>query len=148
MRLSGIMHKQADLLNSISNIRSGESKVLKSSSKTAVLSRISNRDAICSKLGVSVHGSTARFALTHTGTLQNVQHILALRKEQGVTAALNTDSQKMVKRTHISHRELTAEGSNDPVKKIHGGGSQHNIINVEEEKSHISTSGEDEQRRV
>jgi hypothetical protein len=46
MRLSRIMHKQTDLLNSISNVGSGEDEILKGSSKAAILTGISNRGTI------------------------------------------------------------------------------------------------------
>jgi hypothetical protein len=97
---------------------------------------------------VSVHGSVARFALTHTGALQNIQHVLALREKQVVPLVPNTDTQKMVKGAHVGHRELTTQCSNNPVKETRRGGSQHNIINIEKKKSHVSTSAVDEQRRV
>ena len=40
--VSGVMHVQADLLNSIRNVWSGEGEVLKSPGKTAILTWISD----------------------------------------------------------------------------------------------------------
>ena len=42
MRFPGVMHVQADLLNSIRNVWSGEGEVLKSPGKTAILTWISD----------------------------------------------------------------------------------------------------------
>jgi len=75
------MHVQADLLNNILNVWFGEGEVLKSPSKTAVLTGIRDRDTISRKLGVSVHRSAARLAVTHTSSLQNIQHVLPLREK-------------------------------------------------------------------
>jgi hypothetical protein len=92
MRFPGIMHVQADLLNCISDIWPGEGEVLKSPSKTAVLAGIRDRGSISRELRVSIHRSAARLAVTHTGSLQNLHHILALREKKTVTSVLNTDT--------------------------------------------------------
>jgi hypothetical protein len=130
MRFPGIMHVQADLLNCIGDIWPGEGEVQKSSSKTAVLAGIRNRGTISRELRVSIHRSAARLAVTHTSSLQNLQHILALREKKAVTSALNADTQKMVKRPHVCHRKFLAECCDNPVKKTRRGRSENNVINI------------------
>jgi hypothetical protein len=78
MRLPRVMHIEADLLNSISNVRTSEGEILKCSSNTAIVSGVGDGDTISRKLGVSINRSTTRLAVSHTGTLQNIQHILTL----------------------------------------------------------------------
>jgi hypothetical protein len=76
MGLPGVMHVQANLLNCIGNIWPGEGEILESPSKTAVLTGICNRGTISRELGVSVHRSATQLAVTHTSSLQNIQHVL------------------------------------------------------------------------
>ena len=78
MRLLGVVHIEADLLNSIRNIWTGEGEILKCSSNAAIVSRVGDGDTISRKLSMSINRSTAGLAVKHTGTLQNVQHILTL----------------------------------------------------------------------
>jgi hypothetical protein len=46
VRLSRIMHKQANMLNCISDIRTSEGKILKCTSNTAIVGWISHRNTI------------------------------------------------------------------------------------------------------
>jgi len=69
MRLSRVMHIEADLLNSISNVRTGEGEILKCSSNAAIVSRVSDGNTISRKLSMSINRSTIGLAVKHTGTL-------------------------------------------------------------------------------
>ena len=103
MRFPGIIHVQADLLNSIRNIWSGEGEILKGTSDTAIVCRVGDCDTISKELGVSIHRGAAGLAVEHTSTFQNIQHILTLGEKQTVMMALNTDSEEMMKRSHVHH---------------------------------------------
>ena len=70
VRLPGVVHMKADLLNSIRNVWTGEGQVLKSSSKTAEVCSIRHRGPLsCSNLGVGVNWCRARLALGHPGAI-------------------------------------------------------------------------------
>jgi hypothetical protein len=75
----GIMHVQADLLDSIGNIRPGEGQILKCTTKAAIGSGVSNwRTSICRDFGTSINGGGAGLAVIHSVAAENVQSILPL----------------------------------------------------------------------
>jgi len=110
------MHMQANLLNSVSDIRPGEGEVLQGACKTPELRGVLNRWTISRQLGVGVHRSRARLALSHTSTIQNVYHILLLRKKKARTTALDMHPQEVVKLTQIGHAELLLQSLNGALK--------------------------------
>ena len=70
VRLPGVVHMKADLLNSIRNVWTGEGQVLKSSNKTAEVCNIRHRGLLsCSNLRIGVNWSRAWFALSHSGAI-------------------------------------------------------------------------------
>jgi hypothetical protein len=82
---------EADLLDNVGEIRSGESEVLQGSSKTPVSSRISYRITQSSRqLRLSVNRSGAWLAISHPDTLQDIQRILTLVKEKTSLTVLNS----------------------------------------------------------
>jgi hypothetical protein len=60
------------MLNSIRNIWTGEGEILKGASDTAIVCRVDDCDTIERELGVSIHRGTARLAVEHTSTFQNI----------------------------------------------------------------------------
>jgi hypothetical protein len=78
MRLPRVMHVEAHLLDSISNIWTSKSEILKSTSNTAVGGGVGDGSSIGRKLGMSIHRGAARLAAKHTSTVKNVQNILTL----------------------------------------------------------------------
>jgi hypothetical protein len=66
------------MLNIIRNIWTGEGEILKGANDTAIVYRVGECDTISRELGVSIHRGTARLAIEHTSTFQNIQHILTL----------------------------------------------------------------------
>ena len=79
MSFPGLMHMQADLLNSVGDVRPGEGQVLKGTSKAAVCCRISNSKASSSRdLSTSVNGGGAWLAVTHAVASKNIQGVLTL----------------------------------------------------------------------
>jgi hypothetical protein len=110
-------------LYNIRNIRTGEGEILKSPSDATIVSRVGDCDTISRELGMGIHRCTARLAVVHASTVQNIEHILVLMP-------LNTDAKEMVKLSHVRHREFLAESCDNPLKKTHGGNRQNNVINI------------------
>ena len=110
VRLTRIMHVQANLLNGISDIRPGEGEVLQSTGETPEVGGILNRWTISRQLGVGVHRSRARLALGHTCAAQNVKHVLPLREKSGATPLYMHPQE--VEFPQILHAELLLQGLN------------------------------------
>jgi hypothetical protein len=108
----------------------GEGEILKGTSDTAIVCGVGDCDTISRELGMSIHRGAAGLAVEHTSTFQNIQHILTLGEKQTVTMALNTNSEEMMKRSHVRHREFLAKSCDNPLKKTHGGGRQNNVIHI------------------
>jgi hypothetical protein len=106
---------EADLLDSVGEIRPGESEVLQGSSKTPISSRISHRITQSSRqLRLSVDRSGARLAISHPGTLQDIHAILTLVKEKTSLTRL----QEVVKLAQILHGKLLLKGGDNPLKQL------------------------------
>jgi len=91
------MHVKANLLNCVGDVRPGECEVLKSTYKAAVSGRISHRGSIISSnLGTSVNRCCTWFAITHAMASKNVQGVLPLGQEEGVTAMLNSHTKEVM----------------------------------------------------
>jgi hypothetical protein len=108
---------EADLLDSVGEIRPGESEVLQGSSKTLISSGISHRITQSSRqLRLSVDRSGARLAISHPGTLQDIHAILTLVKEKTSLTRLNSHAQEVVKLAQILHGKLRLKGGDNPLK--------------------------------
>jgi len=79
VRLPRVVHVKTDLLNGICNVWAGECQVLKGSSKTAEVGSIRHRGPLSgSNLRIGVHWSRAWLALSHSGAIEDIQHVLSL----------------------------------------------------------------------
>jgi hypothetical protein len=78
MRLPWVLHIEADLLDGISNVQTGECEILLGTHKATVLCRIRDWGTIRRELGTSVNWSRTWFAISHPDALKNINHILAL----------------------------------------------------------------------
>src|SRR6185437_6819748 len=113
------MHMKADLLNSICEVRPGESEILQGASKTPVGSRISHRIThISRQLHLSVDRSGAGLAISHPSPLQNIKCILPLVKEKARRARLNSNAQEVVELTKILHSNLLLQIRDDALKQL------------------------------
>ena len=112
VRLTRIMHVQANLLNGISDIRPGEGEVLQSTGETPEVGGILNRWTISRQLGVGVHRSRARLALGRTCAAQNVKHVLPLREKKSGATPLYMHPQEVMEFPQILHAELLLQGLN------------------------------------
>jgi hypothetical protein len=98
---------EADLVDNVGEIRTGESEVVQGSSKTPISSRINHRITQSSRqLRLSVNRSGEGLAFSHSGTLQDIQGILALVEEKTSLTGLKCQTQKVVKLTQILHGKL------------------------------------------
>jgi hypothetical protein len=136
---------QADLLNGIGYVRPGERQVLKGTSQTAISRGISNRRVrFCRNFSTSINGGGARIAVAHAMAAKDVQDVLPLREEHGVLVALNSHAKKEMEGTKVLHGKFLLAGFNNTVKKLWRGGSEHNVVHVEEQVNCVSASAKDE----
>jgi hypothetical protein len=95
VRLLGIMHMEADLLDGIGDVEAGERQVLEGSSEAPELSQISNTRPVTSRdLGLRVHGRRDRLAVHHASVLKDVERELTLCEEELIDPMLFRDPQK------------------------------------------------------
>ena len=125
---------ETDLLNSVGEVRSGESEVLQSAGQTLVGSRISHRiTQISRQLRLSVDRSGAGLAISHPSPLQNIEGVLPLVQKETRRARLNSDAQEVVELTKILHRELLLQRGDDTLKQLLTGSCEHNVIDIEQQ---------------
>jgi hypothetical protein len=82
---------------------------------------------------VEINRRAARLARTHPGALQNILSVLPLREKHTIGRACHRNAQKMVKLTHVRHSKLTLESPNDILEKPGRGGSENNIIHIQQQ---------------
>jgi hypothetical protein len=129
----GIMHVQADLLDSIGDVRPGECEILESTSKTAISSRVFNRwTSISRHFGTSVDRGGARFAVAHAMASKYVQCVLSLGEIHAVFLSLNSHTKKMMDGPKIFHSKFFLQCIYNLLKERLRGGSQDNIVHIEE----------------
>jgi hypothetical protein len=89
VRLSGIMHMKANLLDVIGDVRVGECQVLEGPSEAPKLSRISNRRPESGRdLGLRVHGRWDQLVVHHANALKDVESKLVLSEEEFIDLML------------------------------------------------------------
>ena len=122
---------EAHLLNSILQLRSCESEVLKSTHNGPVERGIRHRGSICSgKLGLRVDWSRRGFAIKHTSVLKNLMCVLPLMKEEVIGATLHFNPEEVVERTQILEGKLGTEASREVLKESRGGCRQDDVVDV------------------
>ena len=89
LRPPWVVHMKTDLLNSIGDAWPSEGKILQGTSETPEIHRILNRNTICRKLWIAVDWSGDWLALGHASPVEDVKHILPLRKEETTAIAPN-----------------------------------------------------------
>src|SRR6185436_18016742 len=143
------MHVETDLLNSVGEVRPGEGEVLQTTGQTPVCSRISHRiSQISRQLRLSVDRSGAGLAISHPSPLQNIKCVLPLVKEKTRRARLNSDAQELVELIQILHSKLLLQRGDDTLKQLLTGGSEHNVIDIEQWICSLSPTAVDKERRV
>jgi hypothetical protein len=98
MRLTRIMHEETHLLNNIGDVRTSQSKILKSAGETPILGSILNRITICGRqLGTSVDGCRCRVTFSHSSTLKEIHRILALGQKKSISRTSDRDPEEVMK---------------------------------------------------
>jgi hypothetical protein len=95
VRLSGIMHMKANLLDDVGDVGAGEHLVLEGPDESPELSRISNRrSGSGGDLGLCVHGHQDRLTVQHASVLKDVESELVLSEEESICLMLYGDPKK------------------------------------------------------
>jgi hypothetical protein len=80
------MHVEADLLDDVGEVGTGEHQVLEGSGEAPEVSRISNRrPGLDGDLGMCVHRHRNRVTVHHASSLKNIESKLMLSEEESVT---------------------------------------------------------------
>ena len=88
---------EAHLLNSILEIRSGESEVLKRTHDGPVERGVRRRRAIRGrKLGLRIDRRGEGAAVKHTGAIEELVSILLLMKKEAIRSAQNLNAEELV----------------------------------------------------
>jgi hypothetical protein len=93
VRLSGIMHVEADLLDDVADVEMGERQILEGPSEASEVSWISNmRPELSRDLGLCVHRRQNRPVVHHASSVKNIESKLMLNEEELVRLMLYGDS--------------------------------------------------------
>jgi hypothetical protein len=91
------MHVDANLLDSVGDVKVGERQVLEGPSEAPEVSRISNRRSrVGGDLGLCVHRRRNQLVVNYAISLKNVESKLTLSEDEPVYLMLYEDSQKMM----------------------------------------------------
>ena len=102
---------EANLLHGIGDVGPCEGQILQGAGKTLVVRRVGNWSSRVGRdLGAGIHGRCAWFALGHPSTIQDVNHVLALREYHTVGTALNLHPEEVMEFAQILHDKLLLEG--------------------------------------
>ena len=85
------------------------------------------------ELGLRVNGGGAGVTPSHPCSLEDVKGVLALVEEEPGGASLNGDTKEVVEGPEVLHRKLLLKGGDDALEELGAGGSQDNVIDIEEE---------------
>lgn len=91
-------------LKCIRNVWTSKSKILKSTNKTPVESRVSNQVSMGRKLGFRVCRSTTRVTGGHIHTRENLFSKVRLIEEKTPSRPSNTNAKEKRERNKFSHR--------------------------------------------
>jgi len=149
MRLAGIMHEEAHLLNGVGDVGPSQREILQSSSKAAVLGSILHRSPIRSReLGTSVHRSRCRVTLGHASTLEQIHSVLVLREEEAVNRTRDRDLEEVMKIPEICHGELGVKELGDATEECSRRSCQDDVVDVEQQVGDVDALFVNKERRV
>ena len=106
------------------------------------------RPGVGGELGERVHGRRERPAVEHPVTVEDLQRILLLRKEQAAWGSGDVDPKEVVERAEVSHRELAMECLDDGVEDGDSAGGEDDVIHVQQEVGEFPATTENKHRRV
>jgi hypothetical protein len=132
MRLTGIMHVEAHLLDCVGDVRPGEGEVLESLGQARVANRVADPPPhVRGDLGLSIDWRGVGLAITHVSALKDIPNVLVLVKEETVRSPLHWDAEEVVKRVDVLYHELLPESHSDTVEKLWVRGGEDDDIDVE-----------------
>ena len=109
------MHEEADLLDSKGQVR-GE--VLEGTNEAPVLRGVGDWSALeGGQLVLSFHRSSYKVAFRHASTLEEINGVLSLRKEQSTVVPCHQDAEEVVEVAKVRHGELRGEAGDDVLEK-------------------------------
>jgi hypothetical protein len=130
MRLPWVMHIEANLLDGISNVRSGECEILQGAQEAMILCHIRDWGTIRRELGTCVNRSRTQFAIRHPDVLKNINHILALWEKETPTLLSNWDTQEVMQCAKILHGEFCSESINNPTEQQIRGSCEDDVVHI------------------
>jgi hypothetical protein len=147
MGFTRVVHVEADLLDRVGNVGPGEGEVLESLIQAAVGSRVVDGGPyVRGDLGPSVDRRGVGLAVAHASMLKDVSSILALVEEEAVGPLLYWDTEEVVERAEVLHRELLLESCSGTLEKFWARGGEDNVVDVEQQVSSVGAAAVDEQR--
>jgi hypothetical protein len=99
-------------------------------------------------LGLSVDRHGAGHVVTHANALKDDLNILALVKEEAITSLLHWDTEEVVEKAEVLHRELLLESCSGMMEKLWAWGGEDDVIDVEHQLSSVGATVVYEQRGV
>jgi hypothetical protein len=146
VRLLGIMHMEADLLDGVDDDRASEHHVLEGPSEAPEMIQISDwRPRSDGDLGLWVHRPRDRLAVHHAIALKDVESELALRVEESINLMLYGEPQTMAERAEILHGEFSLESRYGVLQERCARCGVHNFINIKQQVYCIGDVAEYEQ---
>lgn len=85
------------------------------------------------ELAIGVDGRGAWSTICHASSIENVESILMLIKEEARVRTLDLDAKEVVEGAHVLESELAVDDGDDVSQQTHRRCCDHNVINVEEE---------------
>ena len=125
---------KAHLLDSVLNIRTRQREVLKRTDDGAVEGSVGRRRTLAGgHLSLCVDRRRSRLAVKHARSLQKLVGVLLLVQEEASSPAHYLDAEEVVESPQVLEGELGAEASCDLLKERWRGGSQDDVVDVQEE---------------
>jgi hypothetical protein len=132
MGLTRVVHVEAHLLDHIGNVGPDEGEVLENPNQVAVGTWVMDGGAhVEGDLGLSVDRRRVGLVVAHASTLKDVPSIPALVEEEIIRPLLYWDTEKVVERVDVLHRELLLESRSGTLEKLRARGGEDDVVDVE-----------------
>ena len=89
-----------------------------------------------------------RWRVQHAGTVEDLQGVLFLGKEQATRSGGDVDAEEVVERAEVGHGEFAVKSLDDGVEHRARAGGEDDVVDVEEQVGKVITPSEDEERGV
>jgi hypothetical protein len=144
MRLTGIVHVKARLLDNVCDVRPGEGEVLESFGQAAVGSRVAlTGPHVGGDLSLCVDRRGIWLAVAHASALKDISSVLVLVKRPSDRCSIETSRKWW--RVDVLHCELLLESCSGALKKLRARSVENNVVDVEQLVSSVGTVAVGEQ---